>query len=824
MSYCAKLRLGLLSATILTTAALAVPAYAEEDAAAAAASDEGSAATASDNGNEIIVTGTRRATTIMNTPINISAVSTADIEKQRIDDVKDLAAFTPGMTISDQGAGNATIVLRGLNASTNGASSLSAYLGEVPLNYDFKLLDINRVETLLGPQGTLYGTATMAGAIRYIPNRPNLDEFEGSVHGRTFLEDHSSDVGYQVDGVINIPIVKDHIAFRSSTGYYFEPGFIDDPLLVDTPGVSLPQPDGPISITPEGYAANLHEKKDLNFEKTFTTRNQLLFQLNDNISVNFTYAYQKTKTDGSSANSAGVLGTGKYENGARFEEPYDLHAHLGAMEINANLFDVADLVSTTAYTETKSHSVSDNTDLLIDLDYGYELWPEFVSWNESVSTAKQFNQEVRLVSTHGGPFNWTIGGFYNEKKSKRDYVEYTPDFPLWGNGGTPDNPDYVEYASFSDSKVTEKAIFGEGTFHVTPQWQVTAGARYFKYTTEVAGAVVVPLYTESSVIDPRDKKATGGSGGKGGWVWKFNTSYNFTPDLMLYATYSKGYRIGGPNTVAPCPDGMPTNPQDYGPSSPFYSQLGPQPVCALPNEIQYGPDTTKNMEVGLRAQLFDRKFTLNFDVYKIDWSGIQVRSATLYGATGITINGSTARSKGFEASFQLKPVPQLMIQGTYSYTDAYLTDTIPGAVTYRKVPGDFDFQLIKGDALAGDRLPNSAKNSGSLGATYTVPMSTGDLSFNWTTTYRGDVVSELGWDRYFGVKIPGYVLHRANVTWDTDKYSISLFADNIFDKYAIVSVSGDLSRVGINDGVASRYYSQTVLRPRTVGVEVRYKF
>ncbi|WEK46567.1 MAG: TonB-dependent receptor [Candidatus Andeanibacterium colombiense] len=799
-----------MSATMFTAAALATPALAEDEAS----TDASSVVTATDDGNAIIVTGTRRATTIMNTPINISAVSTADIEKQRIDDVKDIAAFTPGMTISDTGPGNATIVLRGLNASSNGSSSLAAYLGEVPLNYDFKLIDIARVETLLGPQGTLYGTATMAGAIRYIPNRPNTDEIEGSAHARTYLKSHSGDVGYQVDGTINIPIVKDHIAFRSSTGYYFDPGFIDSPLLVNEPGVSLPQPDGPTSITPEGYAANLHEKKDVNFEKTFTTRNQLLFQFDENLSVNFTYAYQQTKSDGASSNSAGVLGTGKYENGSRFVEPYDIHAHLAAMEINANIADIADLVSTTAYTETKSHSIGDNTDLLIDLDYGYELWPEFVSWNESVSTGKQFNQEIRLVSTHGGPFNWTIGGFYNEKKSKRDYVEYTPGFPLWGNGGTPDNPDYVEYGSFTDSKVTEKAIFGEGTFHVTPAWQVTAGARYFKYTSQIAGAVTLPLYYGTS-INARDLEATGGSGGKGGWVWKFNSSYNFTPDLMLYATYSKGYRIGGPNTVGPCPAGTPTNPEDYE---------GPQLVCALPNEIQYGPDTTKNLEVGVRAQFFDRKFTLNFDVYTIAWSGIQVRSATIYGATGITINGSTARSKGFEASFQLKPVPQLTIQGTYSYNDAYLTDTIPGAVTYRAVPGDYSYNLIKGDGVAGDRLPNSAKNSGSLGATYTTPIKDGDLSFNWTTTYRGSVVSELGWDRYFGVKIPGYVLHRASITYDTDKYSISLFADNIFDKYAIVAVGGDLSRVGVNNGVTSRYYSQSVLNPRTVGIEGRVKF
>src|SRR6478752_1291398 len=234
MTYCAKLRLGLLSATILTGAMLAVPAYAADEAADGAADS----AVAADEGDAIIVTGTRRATTIMDTPINIAAVSSADIEAQRIDDVRDLADFTPGLTISDTGPrSTGTIVLRGLNASDTdsfGASSDSAlgvYLGEVPLYYDFKLLDLERVETLLGPQGTLYGLGTLAGAIRYIPERPNVDQIEGEVHGRVFLKDHSGDIGYQGDGVINIPLVRDHIAFRSATGYYFDPGFIDYALL-----------------------------------------------------------------------------------------------------------------------------------------------------------------------------------------------------------------------------------------------------------------------------------------------------------------------------------------------------------------------------------------------------------------------------------------------------------------------------------------------------------------------------------------------------------------------------------------------------------------
>jgi outer membrane receptor protein involved in Fe transport len=797
-----------MAATMITSAALAMPALAEDlpeaDAPEAAPADDAG------EGESIVVTATRRDTTLMNTPINIAAIGNEQLERQRIDDLRDIADFTPGVTISDTGAGSAgTVVLRGLNASdvaAGGATyddALGIYLGEVPLYYDFKLLDIARVEILLGPQGTLYGLGTLAGAIRNIPNRPNVTEFEGEAHGRFFAKDHSGDLGYQTDGMINIPIVTDHIAFRSATGYYYDPGFIDYPLLVQEPGVSLPQPSGTDGVDPDDYDANLYGEKDLNFEKTFTTRNQLLFQTTEDLKLILTYAYQQTKTDGNQSNSAGVLGTGNYENGGRFVEPVKRRAHLVSAEVNANIADIVDLVATGAYTDVRNQSQGDNTDLLLDLDYDYELFPAFVSWNESVNRRKQYNGEVRLVSRHGGPFNWVLGGFYNEQNLQSDYAEHTPNHP-WVDPVT--NPDELEYVSYTTSKVTEKAIFGEGTFQITPEWQVTGGARYFKYTSKIAGAQTLPLLGQP--LSPYDKIVRGGIAGQDGWVWKANTSYNFTPDLMVYATYSKGYRIGGPNTVAPCDDPLPPG----------------QNICGLPDELQYGPDKTKNIELGLRAQLFDRMLSFNFNVYKIKWDGIQVGSATVNGATGITVNGGTATSKGFETSFQLRPVPELSIQGTYSYTDAYLTEDVPGILTIRETPGDYSNRFVQLDALSGDRLPGSAKNAGSLGATYTTPIMDGDLIANWTATYRGNVVSRLGYDRAYGEKIPGYILNRASLTYETETYSLGLFADNIFDKYAVVSIGNDRSRIGINDGIVVRYYGRTVLNPRTFGIEGRIKF
>lgn len=800
----------LLGATILM-GSTAIPAYAQM--APDAPSDAPQAAAVEDN-SAIVVTATRRATSLQDVPINISAVGKDQLERQRIDDVRDIADFTPGITIADTGPGTTgTIVLRGLNASdsdTTGASydnALGVYLGEVPVYYDFKMLDIARVETLLGPQGTLYGLGTLAGAIRNIPNRPDTEKVSAEVHGRLYGKNEASKVGYQVDGMINIPIVKDHIAFRSATGYYYDPGFIDYPLLVKTPGVSLPQAPKSPAMTQAFRDANLTALKDLNYEQTFTTRNQLLVQVTPDLSVDFTYAYQRTKTGGGQYNSNGVFGTGKYESASRYAEPVDRHAHLASMEINANVADIFDLVSTTAYTQVKNKRVGDNTDLLLDLDYDYELFPAFTSWNESADTRNQLNQEIRLVSTHGGPFSWVLGAFYNEQKLQRDYREHVPGHP-WVAFGTQPNPDEIEYASYNRAKVTEEAVFGEGTFKITPEWQVTAGGRLFNYTSKVSGRAVTPLLGDP--ISPYDAKAAGGTSRKGGGVWKFNSSYKITPEIMVYATYSKGYRIGGPNTVAPCV--LPLKPPPF------------QNVCALPNEQQFGPDSTKNLEVGVRAELFDRKLTLNMNAFSIKWDGIQVASATVNGIVGITVNGGKAKSEGFETSFQLRPVDGLSIQGTYSYTNARLTEDVSKIISVNDPPGTYPSSPIQLDALSGDRLPGSTRHSGSLGVNYTMPVAGGDLSADWTATYRGDVVTRLGWDRAYGDKLDGFVLHRASLSWQNDTFTIGLFGNNIFNKYAVTAISNDRSRIGVNDGVRLRYFRRTVITPRTFGLELRVKY
>ncbi|WP_293878292.1 MULTISPECIES: TonB-dependent receptor [unclassified Sphingomonas] len=800
-------------------------------------------------GNEIIVTGSRRAVSLQDVPINISAIDSATLQANRLDDIGDIGLYTPGLTVPETGPRTAnSIVMRGITSGGPGGSNRSTavgvYLGDIPLYVDFKFLDINRVETLLGPQGTLYGLGTLAGAIRYIPNRPNFGKFELEAHTRVYDVAHSDGVGNVFDATINLPIVRDKVALRVTAGNYIDPGFIDSPFLVQQLGVSLPQPD---FNNPAAVAANLRRGKDLNDEQTYAVRAQLGFDFGW-LRPTFSYIRQDTRTHGTQTNGGygatytlnpkgvpfpdgrcvytgcrGVLGTGKYENGARVEQPAHRTLDLFAAEIEMDLGDIAQLVSATAYSRQKLHSQGDIADLLLDLDYDYELFPAFAGTTTSDSKPKQFNQEVRLTSAHGGAINWNLGGFYNHYKSYTFSAERIPGFPEFGRANSTGRgslygtlyqglvrPDGLEYISFTDTYTKEYAAFAEATWQITSKLQVTGGIRYYKYKSYISGATDTPLLsggrrrTPYPLIQFDPSRIRTGSTKDDGLVYKANASYTFSPDLMLYGTYSTGYRIGGVNRVAPCIIPLPAG----------------QNVCALPSELSYGPDKTTNYELGVRFSLFHRMLQGTVDVYNIDWTNLQLGSQTANGAVGITANAGGARSRGVEGSLSLN-LGRFNLSGNYTYLDAKLTQDAPGLIggisKAFNIPG-------AGDAFDGDRLPGSSKHAGSITATYTVPMANdADLDLAWSTAARSNTYSTTGL-RGYGEAIPGYSTSRTSITYKTKAWEASLFANNVFDKYAVASVSNDYTLARANDGVLIRSYGFGVIQPRTIGVEMRFHY
>ncbi|KXV58371.1 TonB-dependent receptor [Acetobacter senegalensis] len=750
---------------------------------------------------QIMVTATRRSTKLEDSPINISVIDQKLMKNERITDIRQLSSFVPGLTITDNGPGNTgNIIMRGLSSgstSTTGNftnNSVGVYLGEVPLYTDFKMVDIDRLEVLQGPQGTLYGLGTLAGAIRYMPHRPVLNHWSADVTGKTFGESHSGSPGGETTGTFNIPLIKDHLAFRTVVGYYNDPGFMDYNYLLKTPGVSNPQPGANSLGTAEQRAQNFYRRKDLNYDHTFTTRNQLLVQVNPNIKGYLTYMHQETRTGGQQANAAGVLGTGHYDAPWRYQEPVNRKSDLYSGEFYFNIFNFAQLVNTTAYTHQTIDSVEDNTDLLLDLDYGYQAFPNFSSYAVSHRKYTQFNEELRLVSTHKGPISWVIGGFYNNQKTDTNRHEYVPGYTSWAGI---DRPDELEYASRVHTKTQERAVYGELTYHILKNLQITGGFRYFDYDSSVDGGTALPLFQTYPNVNYSSQQ---GSTGANGTMWKANISYRINPNIMTYFTYSTGYRVGGVNKVAPC-------------SMPLDTSV--QHACALPNEVSYKPDKTRNAELGIRGNFFHRRLIFTLAGYNIDWTNIQVPGQTQYGNVGITKNGAAAVSRGFDASVNVKVLPNFTISATYSYVDAHLTKYSPGLVT--NVLGSYA-------GKPGDRLPGSTKNSGSIIANYTFPLDEDrNIQFNWATTYQGSIFSRVGLEGY-GYRMPSYVTHRASITYNTRKWSVDLFVNNLTDQYAVTAVSNDMSSIRSRDGIAERYYAYSVLTPRTFGLEASAHF
>ncbi|OYW79902.1 MAG: hypothetical protein B7Z26_07315, partial [Asticcacaulis sp. 32-58-5] len=337
-------------------------------------------------------------------------------------ELSELGRAVPGLSVRDVGSrDDASIILRGLSvdplrASTLGDNgSVATYINETPVTNQPKIFDIERVEVLRGPQGTLYGSGSLGGAIRYIVADPKM-KFEASVGGKVYQISAADDVSYEVNGMINMPLVEDKLAVRVAAQYLDDSGFTDYPFVLTGP------------------------KTDLDFEQRTTARASLLWTPTENFEATLSYYTDNSKSggrtggnpgfallppaDGSgdgyshsypaynyAANSGKVLGD--YDIGLRFEEPYSMHYQLTALEMKYDL-GFADLISSTSYTKKTGLGHRDQTDLLLGLGFGYESYPDFRSFTTEVDDFEAAVQELRLVSSDGGSFDYEDATVYEK--------------------------------------------------------------------------------------------------------------------------------------------------------------------------------------------------------------------------------------------------------------------------------------------------------------------------------------------------------------------------------------------------------------------------
>ncbi|WP_417465197.1 TonB-dependent receptor [Kordiimonas sp.] len=802
------------SLALLVTGANVASAQDGQDAEAAFAIDE------------IVVTATRRAGTVQDVPINISAVGGAQIEEQGFTDISDVLAYVPGINVVDRGGRNGNrIIVRGLNAdalgqgsASDGGGTVATYLGEIPIYIDLKLNDLERVETLLGPQGTLYGAGTLGGAIRYIPNKPDFNEMLLEVRADAYMTQKSDGVSEDVGFTINLPI-SDTFAIRGSLDYLNDKGFIDYPFVVKNIGVSEPDPD---FSSETDKAANFNPAKDVNGQEALSGRLAARWQPTDRIDATLTYYFQNSDNEGrTTSGHRGPVPAGRYESPSRVLEPNETENELLALEITADL-GFAELTSASGVGRYRENGQRDQTDLLISLEYSYETFPTFTAYTFEDEKSTFFNQEVRLVSKGEHDYNWIIGGYYNKLNTKGISAEYTPGYAAFAGF---DRPDDLEYFSSNTGRLVEKAVFGEFGYDITDRWQVTVGGRYFEYKLETSAEIDFPLFDPDFTIPDFDGLSdrpfdpTAGQEDNG-TLFKINTSYELNDDALVYATVSQGYRIGNSNGIGQCEAFDPDKQQGACAlaQGQVYNENGD---TAEFDELAFGPDKTTNYELGLKTTWLDGALTLNTALYYVKWQDPQLGSATVNASIPITINATGAVSKGFDFSGNWRVTDQFRLRGSFSYTKSELTADVPSLIRTITPPG-FGSAFV--DGKDGDRLPGSPEVQFSMFASYDQPLSNGNaLHYNLGYAYQGDVLSRTG-GRGNGLTLDSFGVANASVVYDAEDWALTAYVNNLFNEFGETGVQSSRLYNQTVSGASVRSFQTTVLRPRSFGLRLTYRF
>jgi outer membrane receptor protein involved in Fe transport len=760
----------------------------------------------------IVVTATRRELSVQDIPLNIAAFDDSLLEAREISDLAELGRSVPGLYVIDQGKRSAnSIVVRGLNLNpfqsaeflgNSGGETVATYVGEVPLYVDLSLNDIERVEVLLGPQGTLYGAGTLGGAIRYIPRKPEFEDFNVSVRASTFDLSQSDSMGARTGGTVNVPL-SDNLAFRASIDRYNDPGFIDTPYLVRQSGVSDPEPNSPALV-----AANLYGDKDVDSEDTTAARVGLRWQPSDNVDATFTYHYQNMDVGGRTQNHRLAFGTGLYESATRYAEPSERTNELLSAEVVADL-GFAELTSATGWSKYDELGQRDQTDLLLTLEFSYEAFPSFSAFTREIEREETFTQEIRLVSKGAGKLSWIGGLFFQDfEQPNGDSREFTPGYDAYLGTSRPDS---LEYISVLYEDLTEKALFGEIGVQITDRWDVSFGARYYDFSFDTLGDQDTPLFNTfffGAGPDEINLSLNATTLDDSGSLFKFNTSYRFSDDALGYFTISEGYRFGAANGIAACEVPLP-------PSS---------DPCAMPEEFQYFPDTTTNYEVGLRSQWADGRLTLNGALYYIDWQDPQLASATVVGAQPITKNGEGAQTSGIELSLDANVTDRFNLGFSYSHSKAELTDIAPDLIRCFEPPGFGSCAADEFiDGQPGDRLPGSPEDQATVYLAYDWTLSSRwDMTLNYGISAIGDIITTTGL-RGDGETLGGFSLHHASAVFSSNgPWEFSIYAQNLLDKYAVTGIRSRRSfvqTVADENGapVRVRSYAEQIVRPREIG-------
>lgn len=744
-------------ASAVFTLAAVVPVAAHAQAANEAATE---------NGNDIVVTALRRDTTVQTTPMAITALTGETLTNAGVTNIADYAKFVPSLRIQDNGPGQRRVSLRGVQAS--GEATVGVYYDDTPVTgsvgvssdaagrtADFTLFDVNRIEVLRGPQGTLYGASSMGGAIRVIFNKPT-QEYEGTIEGQA-MTTKGGGFGYFVNGMVNVPLVKDVLAARAVLYRRDSDGYIDNTYL---------------------------NRKNVNDYTATGGRLMLRFTPTSNFTIDGTAAFENTDAVSATWNPS----VGKYKSAAQVNLPYTDKSQLYSLTANWDI-GFANLTSITSYQHRKSAYAADDSYYIglyrteakcasyTGSACSSDTLASYYDYLDSISPAaiyypgstKDFTQELRLSSTDGGPIDWTVGAFFQNRKNHVTSEDALADDAT----GEIIFPVQLIYRREIFDKLKQAAVFGEGTYHVTPSLSLTAGIRYYDYDKTVTG------YTDIAwdLIGANIRPVSSVKSSADGTLLKFNASWQANPDMLFYATASQGYRPGGANQV----------------------------IGLSADLTPYEADKLWNYEVGSKLNLLGRALTLNLAAFQIDWDNMQVSGRTTNGAYSFLSNAGAARIRGLEAEAFVRPVKGVQLNISGNYLDAKLTE-------------DQVNDAVVAAGRAGDRIPYIPHFAGSMGAEYRTPVSdTVEFFARADVNYVGSSYSEFRPTNVYRVKMDDYVLANLRVGFELPESDagIYLFVNNVFDAVAI-------NRASMSSTPNS--YAATSAAPRTIGVNVRGSF
>ena len=811
-------------------------------------------ADAEENGmslQEVVVTATRRAATAQDIPLSITAVTGTELEQSGIEDISALAHSMAGVNYTDKGpfggVNGSTLIIRGLNSEgTAGQEALASpvvppvatYVDDTPLFVNLRLQDMDHVEILRGPQGTLYGSGSLGGTIRFVQNAPDPSGFDARAEVGISDTQHTHAPNENVNGMLNLP-VSDTFAVRVNAGWSYDAGFINQPNLYVLNAAGAPISADPTNVfsPPVKYAqdgVNHYEYRD--------ARVAALWKPNEVFHAQLTYYYQLATAGGfpsvatsraaynmpiSAANqlpgtdllpqlyNAPVpAGVDELSSATNSLEGTNDKVDLGALAMDYD-FGFATLTSDTSWAHHNNTSHSDLTALYSNFFFYQNFYGQnprtFVQGHYQLDD-RVVSQEFRLASKTGGFFDWVGGIFFKDENTYIQEHEFYPGYNAFYNAcsALPNivQPDatgvdgstcgFGEYGPESGAKsivgiplvldqayigdfethFKDLAVFGELTGHITQAWSITGGTRLFLQELSQAQQTGLlfdgPGFAANESLSDRWRRA----------LWKVNTAYQLNKTNLVYATYSQGFRRGGVNALPP-------------------TELGGS-YTTPPALTQLQPDTADNYEVGIKGEISNR-VRYSAAIYDIQWHNIQEGVQLTPLVLPAALNIGEAYSRGVELEVYTNITQHIAAQVDYTYDLTRLTSLNPLFVSPNvSVP----------PPALGSPLPGTPKNSLAVSLEYGhVPWAGGEWRYAINGRYQSPVLPALS------ATVPivaGYTMLDTRLSYAHSHWLTSVYVNNLGNVLGVTSYS--------DPAIYGNRAQAIVSTPRTFGVTVAYSF